>query len=373
MRLATNSLATAALAFATPIRAFSLTRYNRHSRLTTLLYDTLDPNTNEEGGDGGDEESSNNSNNNNHNKNNPFDVESARQQLESIMLDNVDSSSTAAAGAASSSNQAVFSWKALFDSNDDILVLPPPPPLSTIERDRRVAELLLLGRLEDDTVSPEATAALWALWYSERGSTAQALLQQADRCLSDPSSWHECELILTGLIDEYGVYFVEPVNRLATLYFLQGKMNKSHTLCRVVLQVKPWHFGALAGIVQVCIGLGDKDGARKWAAQRLPSSIADGSSGGSSSSSKASRRRFLDAADDDDDDESSDGRPTNPRRAEWVERMVMNANELLQAAEQTTKQSFGKPEEYYNNNEPQSNEPPPAEQNDQDQSDDAWQ
>ena len=254
-----------------------------------------------------------------------FDVDSARKQLESLMGSDTSSSSSGDNGGNNKEKSEVESQFTLQDLLTSTLVeLPPPPPLSTIERDRRLAELQMLQQLVYDD---EASNALWDLWYSERGSTAQSLLQEADRLIGDPTSWQDAETILIGLVDKYGIYFVEPLNRLATLYFLQGKLEESYKLCQVILKIKPWHFGALSGIVQVCIGMGDRNAARAWAEKRLPTLVA----------SSGSFPPFAEEG------------PVNPRREEWVDRAVTNAKELLKSAEKRTKQSFGEPEQYYKN------------------------
>jgi len=69
------------------------------------------------------------------------------------------------------------------------------------------------------------------------------------------------------------------VNRLATLKYMQGELEESKALCEVVLQSKPWHFGALSGIVLVCTALHDATGARLWAERRLPPLIPEHTSG----------------------------------------------------------------------------------------------
>lgn len=207
----------------------------------------------------------------------------------------------------------------------DDSILPPLPPLSTIERDRRVVEIQLLEKLG----TQDSVKELWDLWYSERGGLALARLQQADQLMGDPTSWQDCETSLLQLIAEYSIYFVEPVNRLATLYYLQGKYQESYHLCRLILlKLKPWHIGALAGIVQVCVNRGDRDEARYWATKRLPGSVAG-----------SSFPPF----------DTSNG-PVNPRRSEWVQEMVKTAKDMLATAEKTTRQIFGEPEEYYSNN-----------------------
>jgi hypothetical protein len=211
------------------------------------------------------------------------------------------------------------------DDDDWKELLPPPPPMSSMERARRVQEMALLKSLCD---SDEASSQLWNLWYSEKGPQKQTILAQTDDLLADPNSWDKCETELIRLIDEgeHGVYFVEAVNRLATLYFLMGRLEESYKLCRVVLHLKPWHVGALSGMVQVCIGLGQREEARFWAHRRLPTLAAG-----------TSFPPFTD----------NDVSPTNPRRQEWCDRAVADANELLKRAEQYTKKSLGRPEEYY--------------------------
>lgn len=244
-----------------------------------------------------------------------FDIEAARKQLESLLVSTDDAPSAIT----SSSNLSLL--ESLLSAKEENIELPPPPPLSTIERDRRDVEIQLLKGLEQ---SDEASKSLWTLWYSERGAPAKKKIEEADSLMGDPGSWKESEAILKELIDEYGLYFVEPLNRLATLYFLQSKLAESYKLCLIILKIKPWHFGALSGMVQVCIGRGDRAGARLWAEKRLPSSVAG-----------QSFPPF-----------SQDG-PENPRRKEWVEGQVQKAEKLLQKAKKETKRSFGKPDTYF--------------------------
>ena len=107
------------------------------------------------------------------------------------------------------------------------------------------------------------------------------------------------------------MYFAEPVNRLATLLYLQGRLEESRALCETVLAVKPWHFGASSGMVMVCAGLGDPNAARQWASRRLPPIQPTGS---------------------------------NKRRRQWVERAVDDATKALLDCERRVKRAFGKPD-----------------------------
>ena len=147
------------------------------------------------------------------------------------------------------------------------------------------------------------------MWFAERGPQAASLLHEADALMNEgPEGFGTAEKILRALIEDYGVYFSEPLNRLATLYHLQGRMDEALTLNKMVLAVKPWHFGALSHIVMVYAALGDNQSARQWAAFRLP---------------------------------TFDPEKPNKRRIRWVERAVAEAKMLLDAREDTITRAFG--------------------------------
>lgn len=264
----------------------------------------------------------------------PFDVENSRRRLESMFSgpdENTDGNknSNGNGGGGDGEDKDItkqsFS-KILSDYGDgadfSLSSFPPPPPLSSIERDRRLVEIKLLECLVE---GDDAVSGLWDHWYSERGSSAKSRLEKMGGLITDPRDWQDCEKGLMELVDEYGIYFVEPVNLLATLYFLQGKLKLSYKLCKIILTLKPYHIGALSGIVQVTLGLNDAIATREWAPKRLP--------------------RVPTPEDDDTSMEVE-----NPRRVEWVEWAVTVAKDQLDQAERRTREDFfGKPETYYDN------------------------
>ena len=75
--------------------------------------------------------------------------------------------------------------------------------------------------------------------------------------------------MLLALMSRYPLW-AEPINRLATLRYLQRRFAESVELCERVLALKPWHFGALSGIVMCYEELGDREAAKRWAAEALP-------------------------------------------------------------------------------------------------------
>lgn len=263
-----------------------------------------------------------------------FDVESSRRQLENMFSNtetdaNKNSNETAGDEDDEETTNISFS-KILSDYENGIDFsldsFPPPPPLSSIERDRRLGEIKLLECLAE---SDDAVSELWNHWYSERGASAKSRIEKLGELITDPRDWIDCEQGLIEMVDEYGIYFVEPVNLLATLYFLMGKLKLSYKLCEIILTLKPYHIGALSGIVQVSLGLNDVEATREWAAKRMPRA------------STAPAEVVEDALQVD-----------NPKRVEWVEKAVAVANDLLDQADKRTQVDFfGKPEIYYDNGE----------------------
>ena len=77
------------------------------------------------------------------------------------------------------------------------------------------------------------------------------------------------EAALLELMERYPDW-AEPINRLATLRYLQGRPAEAVDLCLKVLRMKPWHFGALSGIVMCYAQQGMEREAYAWAAKALP-------------------------------------------------------------------------------------------------------
>ena len=251
-----------------------------------------------------------------------FDAESVRQELENLMLSGGGGydMTREASSASSRHQQAALRPSSFYQPEIRSLPetpildvnLPPRPPLTTIERERRSTEIVLLAHLSegDDVLSD-----LWNLWFAERGPKAARLLRQADDLINNgKEGWGEAEQILRALIEVHGVYFTEPLNRLATLYLLQGKLSEALTLNQMVLAVKPWHIGALSHIVMVYAGMGEHFMARQWATFRLPN---------------VNMIR---------------------RRNRWVEKSVVDATAMLHLSEEHLSNSFGEPDRVWIHN-----------------------
>lgn len=148
------------------------------------------------------------------------------------------------------------------------LELPSPPPLTTIERERRDMEIRLLTDLAK---GDEALTDLWNHWFQERGPKAAARLWKTEEMIAEgPHRYNDAERILRRLLDDFGVHWVEPISRLATLHLMQGRLKEAEELYMIVLAVKPWHIGGLSGIVMALAGQKKNQDATTWAARRLP-------------------------------------------------------------------------------------------------------
>lgn len=251
---------------------------------------------------------------NNSNSNNPFDLEAARQQLEALVgsAAQFDGALEQEEGNNNVVSKSIPKRRRRDDDHHQMVsLLPTPaPPLTSMDRERRQAEIEYLKQLQH---GDDHLADIWTLWFQERGAQPAKLLLQAEELSSNSHTWDAAETLLKDLIETHTVYWAEPVNRLATLYYMQRRYQEAEELCKTVLQVKPWHFGALSGLVLVYAAVHDVEEARHWAAQRLPSFAPTG----------LNRRRLL-----------------------WVERAVQQAETSLQQAEVRLKESFGEQDDY---------------------------
>ena len=209
------------------------------------------------------------------------------------------------------------------DESNDILI-------TTSKRQRnleREIELLwqlhpdyLLEESNPDSAENEIIAKFWSIWYGECGASNEKVLRAFEEELisGDPSTWNEAEVEYLALIEKHCgncdaegngddeldlSLWIEPANRLATLLYMMGRHEESKMWCERILDAKPWHIGALSGIILVCMQLNDQEGVKEWASKGMP---------------KLSEETYL------------------PRK-EWVERNVAIAKEKLSELEEVSR------------------------------------
>ena len=307
-----------AQAFTVPMPSFSSVKRNdrigsssfsesRASRSDTKIFLTGSNDSSDDDGNSGSGKSNGGNSGSSGSSNGDSDIEAARRMFEAMMNGGGSSgqmSESLSDGPAIHQGGEKQSWWDLIAEASEAA----PPPMTSIGRERKISELHLLAGLAH---TDEDVERIWSIWHNERGPlAAQELYNVQD--LIENRQFDQAEDRLRELISQHGTHWPEPINALATLKFMKGDMEESKRLCEAVLQVKPWHFGALSGIVMVCAALEDVPGARAWAARRLPPIQPTG----------ANRRRY-----------------------EWVERALRDCRDQLLQEEQRVEEYYGEAEE----------------------------
>lgn len=103
---------------------------------------------------------------------------------------------------------------------------------------------------EDAQVAKMATDALWQLWF--RGGTAEQN-QELCRIIHLPDFLER----LAGFDDliREAPNFAEIYNQRAIMFFRRGEFARSAADCERVLELNPYHFGAMAGLGQCYLKL----------------------------------------------------------------------------------------------------------------------
>ena len=152
------------------------------------------------------------------------------------------------------------------------LVESSPPPLTAMKRARLEQEMELLKPMAHSNDAAAATQELSTLCKTERGKDAAKVLEVVDAFLKTghPVTLVQAESMLVPLIQDHGVHWVAPLDRLATLYSYTGRLEEAKELYEMVLSQKPWHLESLAGIHRVCRALDDYPGLGKWDREQFP-------------------------------------------------------------------------------------------------------
>jgi len=113
--------------------------------------------------------------------------------------------------------------------------------------DDSTLEILLQSLKQEDEYQRElATAALWQRWFHQKGTVGNQRLQDA-QALIDQGQLDPAEALLSALVAELPD-FAEAWNRRAVLYFVQHRYLESMADCQRVIELVPYHFGALHGL-----------------------------------------------------------------------------------------------------------------------------
>lgn len=126
--------------------------------------------------------------------------------------------------------------------------------------DDSTLEVLLQSLKQADEYQRElATAALWQRWFYQKGEGGNQRLQDA-QALADGGQLDAAEDLLSTLVGELPD-FAEAWNRRAVLYFVQKRYAEALADCEQVIELVPYHFGALHGLGLCYAALGQYEEA----------------------------------------------------------------------------------------------------------------
>lgn len=113
---------------------------------------------------------------------------------------------------------------------------------------------LLFARLAEEEPSPSAHEVedlIWQVWADEEDTSAGDAMEQAIRALA-LRDYDEAQELLDGLAVSHP-HWAEVFNKRATLHFINGRDNEALADILRTLELEPRHFGALAGLGQICL------------------------------------------------------------------------------------------------------------------------
>jgi tetratricopeptide (TPR) repeat protein len=126
---------------------------------------------------------------------------------------------------------------------------------TAVEREQALAQLIGLGAEEalvecltsnDSDVVQMATNGLWECWLNEEGAVARRQMNEGIELMNAGDL--ESALEFFGRLIEQYPSWAEAYNKQATVLYLLGSARLSLKVCRMVVELKPHHFGAWNGM-----------------------------------------------------------------------------------------------------------------------------
>jgi tetratricopeptide (TPR) repeat protein len=139
--------------------------------------------------------------------------------------------------------------------------------LGTVGTMADVSLLVAALRDEDEEVRERAEQAMWGIWGRSGDKKIDSLYETGLAQMN--AGDFEQSIATFSRIIRLKPDFAEAWNKRATVYFLVGDLRKSLADCDQVLKRNPYHFGALAGYVQIYARLEYYDRALEYSRRAL--------------------------------------------------------------------------------------------------------
>lgn len=108
---------------------------------------------------------------------------------------------------------------------------------------------------EDSGTRDNAEQALWSIWFRSDDESVDAMMQNGTIHIKK-QRYDEAIQVFTEVI-QIAADFPEGYNQRAIAYFMSDELSKSIEDCKRTIELNPFHFGALAGMGQCYLKLGD--------------------------------------------------------------------------------------------------------------------
>jgi tetratricopeptide (TPR) repeat protein len=112
-----------------------------------------------------------------------------------------------------------------------------------------------------------ATAGLWECWLNEEGPEARCIIELGMHLMESGLFEAACR-VFDDLSRQYPGW-AEPVNKHASVLYIQGATTDSLELCELVVEMKPNHFAAWHGLALCAVKLRDWETVLRAAQEAL--------------------------------------------------------------------------------------------------------
>ena len=151
-----------------------------------------------------------------------------------------------------------YSQEALIDSLEDqkpLTCRAAAYALGEIANEDAIPSLVAALTHEDPGPRANAEQALWSIWFRSDDESVDAMMQKGVNHINK-QRYDEAIQVFSEVI-RIAANFAEGYNQRAIAYFMSDELSKSVEDCKRTIELNPFHFGALAGMGQCYLKLGD--------------------------------------------------------------------------------------------------------------------
>ena len=127
--------------------------------------------------------------------------------------------------------------------------------LGEIANEDAIPSLVAALTHEDPGTRANAEQALWSIWFRSDDESVRAMMQKGTNHIKK-QQYGEAIQVFSEVI-RIAANFAEGYNQRAIAYFMSDELSKSIEDCKKTVELNPFHFGALAGMGQCYLKLGD--------------------------------------------------------------------------------------------------------------------